>query len=633
MKLNTKSSIAIVKPKSPTPRENFAAEELQKYLSMIFPGLYAYILTDEDSIADDKILIGGPERNKLTANYITEKEFDVIAPGPEGMYINASGEDTLILAGSSKNLNEMERGTVYAVYELLERYLGCAFGAYFHPEYAGGELVSALEEVDLTGISYIKASCDNLLRAGAVEYFERKVNHIHNLKFFDWMAKNRFNCVSVWMHGYEKLKRYGLLKELDRRGIQLGVGSHDIMPTMLPWEGNDYFPERYYETHPEYYRLCEDGSRFKPDPVRPNFGSLPFCNRNPELVEVLSENILYWLEKNPTVNTLGFLPMDGKRDQCTCPECSKYTKIENYTYLTNAIARRIGKVRPDVTISMLLYVDLWEHPEGLVMEPNVRIPMCVWHHTGLRKIGAADGSCIVGTFYERDMIKWIESGAKTTFSDYYMGVHGARQRYIPAADEIQAYYKMCMRIGAQGIGTQMEYYNFWNHIFNFYTFGRTGYDSELSFEDNLNNFVKIFGEGGAYVAGVIRIAEATLEGQEIIKKAGLYLMAHIDKEACYELYEKALAAATTPAARNNIRMMRMEFRYSDIECTYTTYLGEQGMIYDKWENCKDPTGELYYMSRNYDSCKWNNPGFAIMLPLDCDKQADYIPDHWYDFEK
>ena len=114
-------------------------------------------------------------------------------------------------------------------------------------------------------------------------------------------------------------------------------------------------------------------------------------------------------------------------------------------------------------------------------------------------------------------------------------------------------------------------------------------------------------------------------------QAGLYLMEHIDKERVYDLYDKALAAATTPEARNNIRLMRMEFRYSDLECSVTDMFDDTN--YKQYESCADPTGELYYMSHNYDSKKWNNPGFGIMFPLDCEKQAEFVPDHWYNFEK
>ena len=250
----------------------------------------------------------------------------------------------------------------------------------------------------------------------------------------------------------------------------------------------------------------------------------------------------------------------------------------------------------------------------------------------IRTIGKPDGSCITGTPYEANLLKWKKTGATAVYYDYLMGTHSCRQRYIPAADEQQSNWKRCRETGISGSGTQMEYFNFWNHIFNFYCFARTGYDTTLSMEDHLQAFTGIFGKGAPYVAEVIRMAEACLDGQVKIYDAGMYLMDHIDKAAVYELYDKALAAAATPAARNNIRMMRMGFRYSDVECTHTLIGKDDFYIYVAYEECNDPTGELYYMSHTFDSCRWNDPGFGIMFPLDCKKQAEFTPDHWYAFE-
>ena len=96
--------------------------------------------------------------------------------------------------------------------------------------------------------------------------------------------------------------------------------------------------------------------------------------------------------------------------------------------------------------------------------------------------------------------------------------------------------------------------------------------------------------------------------------------------------KKGIAVATTPAARNNIRMMRMGFRYSDVECAHTKLGRDDFFHYVPFEDCEDPTGELYYLSHTFDTCKWNDPGFGIAFPLDCTKQADFQPDHWYEFE-
>lgn len=630
MKITNKSEITVVIPEKATSRELFAAQELCKYLEIIFKGVSLRIATDCENVSGDRIIIGGPERNVKTAEYIAVAEFDALVPGPEGMYIRAFGDDTLICAGSNKNVNECERGTLYAVYELLERYLGCSFSAYVNPDIAGGEYVPSLGEVDLADIEYIKASADNTYRTAIAEYHGRKQENILNLSFIDWLAKNRYNRILTWMKVYEKYKGLGILEEIDRRGIRLTVGHHDAIPFFLPQKGNEHFSEHYYETHPEYYKLTEEGTRFE---VIDHFGSWILCSRNPDVANVIADNIVSWIEKNPTVDTIALWPLDGRQPLCTCSECSKYSDVENYVYAQNAIAKIIGEKHPEIKIDMLAYSNLFDCPDNLELEPNLFIDEAVTSATlKIRTIGKADGTCITGTPYEDNLLRWKRTGATVVYYDYLMGTHSCRQRYIPAADEQQSNWKRCMEVGVVGFGTQIEYFNFWNHIFNFYTFARTGYDTSLSMEENLREFTKMFGEGAPYIAEIIRMAEECLDGQVKIHTAGLYLMENIDKEKAYELFNKAFAVTTTPGARNNIRMMRMGFRYSDVECIHTILGKDNFFKYVPYEDCEDPEGELYYMSRNFDSSYWNDPGFGIMLPLDCKKQAEFIPDYWYRFE-
>lgn len=624
MILTPQSQVDIIIPRAATQREEFAAQELKKYLEKIFSGIQVSL--SPVASYNPSILIGGPERNAATAAYITEAEFDALVPGPEGIFIKAFA-DALVIAGSSKNPNERERGTLYAVYEFLERFLGCSFSAFFNPDYAGGEYIPTLSRFDLTNIAYTKAKADNNFRTAEVEFHHRKVDHILNLAFIDWLAKNRYNRIVNWSYAFRQMKDTGMLEEAQKRGFLFTAGHHDGLPTYLPPHGNEFFPEHYYETHPEYYRLLEDGSRYE---ITNHWGAWPLCSRNPELPGVVAKNIIQWIDLHPMVDTLAFWPMDGKSEQCACPACRKYDKVTNYAYFENEVAKHIAAVRPELKIDMLSYAELSQCPDGIELEPNLFVSKATWNEVGLRAIGKPDGSCLANTVFETDLMKWKETGCNVVYYDYFMGVHPARQRYIPAADELQSNWKRFMELGIDGSGTQIEYFNFWNHIFNFYCFARTGYDTSLSMEDNLAKFTVMFGEGASYVADVIRLAEATLDGQETIMTAGLYLMRHLDMEKVYSLLETALAAATTPAARNNIRLFRMELRYSDLETKVTNMVDDTN--YKVLEVCPDPTGELYYMSHNFDSGKWQYPGFGIMFPLDCAKEADFQPDHWYEFE-
>ena len=112
-------------------------------------------------------------------------------------------------------------------------------------------------------------------------------------------------------------------------------------------------------------------------------------------------------------------------------------------------------------------------------------------------------------------------------------------------------------------------------------------------------------------------------------RAGIYLMEHIDKEKMYSGFEKALEEAETKAARNNVRLMRMTFRYSDLECREKYENDESG--YKALKHYDIPErGELLCMKRKFDSYE-SHGGFGIMIPVEGEDNG-FSPDKWYEFE-
>ncbi len=626
MIIGKNEKISIIIPENATERELFAANELKKYLGLIC-GADSIIASDCDSLSGECISIGGPERNRVTAKYITEVEFDKIAPGPEGIFIKSFG-DCVVLAGSTKKVNEFERGTVYAVYEFLERFLGCSLAAYTKADVAGGELIPNCEWVEVKDIFYAKASSDVPYRAAVAQYSSHGVGTAYELDhaFLDWLSKNRYNYIYTWNRVYENFKVNGMLEECIKRGILFKVGHHDAIDTLLPQRGNKYFSEHYFETHPDYYKMTEEGTRFE---MVNHWGQMVLCSRNENMIEEISKNLIHWFSENPQVKSFALLNKDGTAPQCCCDKCKGYSKVENYVYMINEIAKRLKKAHPDVTLNMMAYTDLWNPPENIELEDNVSVTEATWHISGLRTIGKPDGSCLAGTFYEDNLLKWKAIGASVTYYDYFMGVYPGRQRYVPMADEMQAMCRRFVEKGIDGTETQIEVYNHWNNIFNFYSYGRCAYDTEKSLDANLDLFCRIFGKGGKFVAENIRHAEDVLDGQSEIMRAGIYLMEHIDKERMYNGFEAALEAAENATARNNVRLMRMAFRYSELECREQYENDESG--YKALKHYDIPErGELLYMQKHFDTYV-SHGGYGIMIPVEGEDNG-FTPDKWYMFE-
>lgn len=612
----------IVLPSQPSPREIFSAQELIKYIEKISGAKLE--ISDRYK---NKILIGGPERNQASETVMSRDVFEALVPGPEGFIIDIT-EHTLLLAGSSQNSGELERGTLYAVYELLERYLGCSFAAYSKNGVDAGELVPRTCDVAVAPDRFVKSAADVGYRTAIVQYgpWVGKPEHPLNESFISWLAKNRYNRILTWSGVYEGYKKNGMLEEAVKRGIMFSVGHHEAIEMLLPHKGNAYFAEHYAETHPEYYKLLEDGTRHI---VKDNdfSGQLILCMRNEDLIHQMAENIVKWADENPQVDVIALWPYDGKHEQCCCELCKPHTKSANYSYFVSQIEKLVWKKRPGIRLDRISYLDIMEC-EDVSLSPNVVVNKAVWHEK-LRTIGKKDGSCLADTEYEENILSWKHAGATVVYYDYLMGIYSCRQRWMPAADEMQAICKRFCEKGIYGLGTQMEVFHLWNHIFNFYTYGRTAYDTTLSMEDNLNRFAGIFGAGAEYMKEIIRTGEAVLDGQAVISRAPNYLMEHIDKHLIYELYEKALQAAEDAYSRNNIKLMRMVFRYSDLDLQRQKFV--ENMSNEKW-SATIQSAELWYMRQNFDSYLSGQEGYGIAILAEDEPEMTFEPDDWYMFE-
>ena len=624
---NNKCVCSIILPENPTAREKFAADELCCYIEKISgvkPGFGGDF--------ENRIIIGEPNKNVYANELLSQEEFDKLVPGPEGFIIFSKGNN-LLLAGSSKNEGEKERGTLYAVYELLEKYLGCSLAAFSHPDVNAGEYLPSLSTIEISDTKFVKSCADVPYRAGIVEYNSSAGNPEHglNVPFISWLAKNRYNRIVTWESIYESYKENGMLEEIEKRGINLTVGHHQSIELFLPHYGNKYFPEKYYETHPEFYKLKDDGTRFGWNPEVPDYtGQFILCSRNKDCINTFANNIISWLDKNPYVDIVTVWPNDGMAEGCKCPECSKYTKVQNYTYFVDEVSKIVAEAKPNVKIDQCAYVDL-SICETDKISPSVLIECTTWFKDGLRKVGKPDGSCLNGTEYEKAILEWKNAGAEVVYYDYFMGIFASVEKWMPMADELQAICKRFVEKGILGLGTQIEPFNVWNNIMNFYCFGRTAYDTSLSLEDNIDLFSRIFGNAAPYIKEILLYGEEVIDGNEIIYRSGEYLIKNIDKERVYNLYEKAIAAAETPFARNNVRLMRMVFRYSDLEVNNEKH--DDATI--EVTKAKDPTGELTYLCNNFDSYnqgKGHITGYGVSIPLAVKSDVVYTPDYWCLFE-
>ena len=587
MKLYTGMTVAVKLPENLTKVEAFAAEELQKYLEKIFG-----TVTFADQ-ADITFIIGQPHE-KVT--------------GTEGFAYTIQG-NTCCLSGNTT-------GQLYAVYEFLEQEFGCCFGTVTMPDTPAGEVVPTCAEKDLPDRERFKADADLHYRMASVQYGTAGTpDRKFTVHFIDYLAKNRFNRIQTWVSVYQEMVKLGLMEEISKRGIRITVSNHQVLGFFLPFEGNEEFPTAYGKEHPDFFRVLVDGRRQTAE-GRKHWGQWYLCSRNRACIEEMAKNMNAWLDRNPDVDIIAVCPNDGVSRQCQCGYCSKHTKMENYLYFANEVAKLLKERHPERKVDAVVYLDMWGCPKGTQLCENVEVKVATWTRKGLRHVGKPDGSCLTTSHIMPMMHEFHNAGSEVVVYEYYMGNYDNLQCVMPAADEMQSISQYYKKHGFSGSGTQVEGFNVWNNLLNFFTFARTHYDSARTLEQNIREVSRLFGAGADAIAEILRIYENTMDGQVPINQTGKWFALNVDKDTIYTLFEKAFAQAENPLYRNNIRLMRMAFHYTILLATDT----EEAKV------------ELGAMATHFDGFVVNDPGYGISF--DVEYRTEELPtDKWYQFEK
>jgi hypothetical protein len=230
-------------------------------------------------------------------------------------------DDAFILCSKNQDFylaGKTAMGDVYAVYALLEDYLGCMK---FTPQ---EELVPEKPEVILPDICKVYNPA-----------FPFRVPHFSGRYDADFRAWHRISTFDDWgmfVHTFERL---------------------------VP-------PDRYFNEHPEYFALVK-GKRLQD-------GQL--CLSNPDLINLIIENLRSEMEKQPE-KTYWSVSQNDCINYCECDQCTElYEKYGNISGAYIRMANEIARIFPDKQISTLAYQFTREAPENIVPLDNVNIMFC-----------------------------------------------------------------------------------------------------------------------------------------------------------------------------------------------------------------------------------------------------------------
>lgn len=237
--------------------------------------------------------------------------------GEDGFALESDGGVLRIKSGG-------DRGSIYGVVELLERYLGVTYYA--------KDVYTLTPSADIT------------------------------LPHIDMADTPAFRFRQTFSYGNDD--------PVYRRWMRLE--SHDELFAADMWVHtfNQLLPaEVYGKAHPEYYSMI-NGRR------QPGNHS-QWCLTNPEVFELACQKIDSIFRAHPDKHMISVSQNDGNGTYCQCPACKKVEEEEgavsgNYIRFLNRLAQRF----PDKEFSTLAYLFTMDPPHLTKPLPNVNIMLC-----------------------------------------------------------------------------------------------------------------------------------------------------------------------------------------------------------------------------------------------------------------
>lgn len=285
-----------------------AAQEFVHFFEEI-TGAQLPIVTAAEPMGEREIIIGPSKHLDNLATYIDWEKL-----GREGYVIRTVGDYLLLFGGPG-------RGTINAVYTLLDEYLGCRWYT--------------------STFSVIPKNPDlsiDLIHVEKVPAFEaRAISSSHNGDPA-WTARQRINSFNASIRwavlpcdfaAVQKVladpRLAKCLKFACSKSFQPGYWLHTLRA------GSELLPLEHFEEYPEYFGMNGDGKR---DP------DITLCLTNPAVLPIVVENARKWLEHTPGANIISVSQSDKPQyDYCHCPMCQEAWKKFSYKLNKNPLGR------------------------------------------------------------------------------------------------------------------------------------------------------------------------------------------------------------------------------------------------------------------------------------------------------
>ena len=385
-----KPAATIVIGSNVTPTVHYAVKELNEHLELS-TGAGLPVIGDGEPVTGPTIHVGATELSErlgLAPRYLSPDNW-VVSRAGRALVLSGGGASHGVSPGSNMRL---PFGTLYAVYEFLERVVGVRW-------YWPGELGRVVPK-------HATLTVDRVRWGGAPTFDARfAFNALHDDK--------DFTHDDTWT--WWRRMRWGALG-----GSPIGMHSF-----------NDW-PERYGKEHPQWFALQDAGHRLTQQ------GSMGghVCFSSPEVLAQTIAEKRQEFDQTPWLRYTSIMPGDSMGlYMCRCPDCQAAVQPEkpglgqysDYVWsFVNKAAREIRKTHPRRIITCCSYSHYSGIPENIVFEPNVSVTLCIGSSS--QKLAT---SAEARAAYLARITKWSEQSSHLYVWDYWneprhdKGTHGA----------------------------------------------------------------------------------------------------------------------------------------------------------------------------------------------------------------
>ena len=467
-----------IAPRAPGPVQ-LAAEEMTNFLSRVLGKPVPIVRRINPAKAT--IVLGTNAWSAAAGVDISKLRRDGYLMKTAGNALYIAGKDSNNSIGYCRGNVHFDRGTLMGAYAFLEKHAGCRF--YFPGEL--GEVVPRRDSVTVPS---------DLDVTDAPAMAERKYS---------------YHSAGAWFDESCDAKAASRLKSLNV--LRLRLASRNYISS----HGLRFFRygHRFKETHPEYFMLQKDGTRYLYDTEKePYYKNCKLCFSNHELREIIYQDIKAYLTGKPPQSRglerwgrsmwdrkyVGVQPEDGW-NPCQCEKCKAvYRKDLGNSFAsdliwgyTKEIAERLTADGLDAVLMQSSY-SAWTEPPSFDLPPNLAIDIDTTGPWATRRPDAMKRQLAM-------LEKWAKKLGHAVFNWTYAGKFSCLNLNLPAIPQITprawgAYYKIAAPyLSGEFAGTYGETYTdrFLFDALNVYVFSRVTWDPTVDVDSILDEHYRL----------------------------------------------------------------------------------------------------------------------------------------------